>query len=60
VSVHVGTMTSEVVAEPESRGPGAAEPMPDSERWRELDKIRGAEAALARINRRTCAEAFDD
>jgi hypothetical protein len=60
VSVHIGTMTSEVVAEPEAHGPEAAETMPAPERWRELDRARAAQAALARLNRRTSAEGFDD
>lgn len=60
MSVHVGTMTSDVVVEPEAGGPSAAEPMPDPERWRELDKMRSTGASLARIMRRTCAEGFDD
>jgi len=53
-------MTSDVVAEPESRGPGAAEAMPDPERWRELDRMRSIEASLARTARRTSSEGFDD
>jgi hypothetical protein len=59
LTIHVGEMTSEVVAETEARAPGAPA-APGSERWQELDRLRALEAAAARLARRTCAEGFDD
>lgn len=59
MTIHVGEMTSEVLAETEARAPGL-EPDAAGHRWQELDKLRALEAAAARLARRTCAEGFDD
>lgn len=59
MTIHVGEMTSEVLAETEARAP-AAEPTAPTERWQELDRLRALQSSAARLARRTCAEDFDD
>lgn len=57
MSVHVGEMTSEVIAEPETEAP--AEGLTSGWSWAEEDRHRALEQRLAMDRARTRAEGFD-
>jgi hypothetical protein len=59
MAVVIDRLTTEVTAEPERQlaGAGAA---PAPTRLSELARIRFLIAAAARLDRRTCAEGYDD
>jgi len=59
MAVVIDRLTTEVTTEPEQRLAGAgATPAPA--RLSELARIRFLLAAAARLDRRTCAEGYDD
>ena len=59
MTVHVGELTSEIVAEPEVSGGGQAEGA-GGWTWEELDRQEEMLARLRWEAERTCAEGFDD
>ena len=59
MTVRIGSMTSEVVAEPEPEA-RADETMQAGEAWQQVDWMRSTLAALTRRDRRTSADGFDD
>jgi hypothetical protein len=61
MTVRIGEMTSNVIAEPEAMPTAAAgSPAGDGDRWKRLEALRSAHSALVRLRMRTRAEAFDD
>ncbi len=56
MTVHVDSITSEVIPEPEPSAEGDVE----STKWEELERLRGTYSRMARDQRRTAAEGFDD
>jgi hypothetical protein len=59
MTVRIGEMTSDVIAQPETAPAGASVPH-GSESWKRVEALRNAQAAFHRERMRTCAEAFDD
>jgi hypothetical protein len=56
MSVHVDSLSTEVVAEPEPGSPETGE----QTHWEELDRLRALRARLERDRLRTHAAAYDD
>ena len=56
MAVHVDSLISEVIPEPEPPAEGNVE----STKWEELDQLRGTYARITRDQRRTAAEGFND
>jgi hypothetical protein len=59
MTVHIGEVTSDVIVEPE-RTEGTTGPENDSDRWKRMEALRSAQAALGCLTMRTRARAFDD
>jgi hypothetical protein len=61
MTVRIGEVTSDVIAEPEATAEVAAGSVQnDSDRWKRMEALRSAQSALGRRLMRTCARAFDD
>jgi hypothetical protein len=60
MTVHIGEMTSEVEAMPESASAAASTGASGSEPWKELDRLRAIRAAMLSRERRTRCEGYDD
>jgi hypothetical protein len=61
MTVRIGEVTSDVIAEPEGTAKSAAGSVQnDSDRWKRMEALRSAQSALGRLLMRTCARAFDD